>query len=133
MGIMSDEPLLDDASLDAIMEDEFDWSAVPEPHHITCTSKEGRNIMKTYHRTMHTAWLFAAGASFSLGAWFLGRAIRHAPHVDNAIHDPFRDANEWEIMPPVGASRNQWLDAEPEWLSGFDPIHPDYVDHYRSK
>lgn len=139
MGILTDEPLIDDTELD-----DFDWD-----QHVT----SGGNMLATYHRVMHAAYLVLSAGAFKLGTALLDGAIKHQRKFSTAQnrnfggHAPVTDGVSWidEYWPDedeylefqfalnahLTGARVTWIDAEP--MSDFDTIHPDYVDHYSQK
>lgn len=129
MGLMTDEPLIDDSELD-----EFNWDAYP----IT----QGGNTMSRYHHIMLVANLCASAVAFKLASWFLGRAVHHKSfghHVPTTGGITFADEDYSDydpevqralfaavtgMYPGIGKSETIWTEADP--CSDYDPVHPDY-------
>jgi len=84
--------------------------------------------MTSYHRFMHTLSLVLSAGAFRLATRLLDSAIHHKTKLNE--EDDFLYFNEVEpphfIRPVIDVHPNTWTDAEPEWLSGFDPIEPRY-------
>lgn len=80
---------------------------------------------------MHTLALILSAGAFRLASRLLDSAIHHKRKLNEhefieeheRLHELFAAKL---ITAPAG-----WIEAEP--FHEFDPVHPDYVDHYSEK